>query len=242
MVRARAIRRGRRGFPATASEQVLLPRVEERETVALGLIAEVVGVTTEGVDGEEVPPQLLREEEGDDGEVLVVAAGVALTPAVGLARRGGALDRPPPKTLVGPGGHRRGSVPGRWNRLSVAQAAVAAQRPERPVVAVEVVLEHEVTGEARAREVWLDPLAVGCLRAHQVLDAAHGGGVVERLQGEQGEQRPGRLRGGAGALAPQGGVLVGGAALTPAAIRLLVVFEPAHGSPQTRVGRGRPPR
>ena len=77
---------GRRA--AVGEDQLPLPLVEQREAVALRLVAKVVGVPAEGVDGVEVGPDAAGQQERANGEVLVVGFGQTLTVSVGLGELG----------------------------------------------------------------------------------------------------------------------------------------------------------
>src|SRR5262245_42649927 len=107
------------------------------------------------------------------------------------------------------------------------RAAVHAERPEREVLRVQVVLEHEHAWEAGAVPERVRPQTAGVLRVEQVLDAA-----IDRralaADGEQREHRPRRLTGDGRAAAGQRRLVVALAGLAPAAVRVLLALEPAH--------------
>src|SRR5262245_1286005 len=106
-------------------------------------------------------------------------------------------------------------------------AAVDSERPEREVLRVEVVLQHEDAWEAGAVPPRVLPRAVRPLGPHEIIDAALDGGRARAAGGQQGEQRPRRLRGSR--LTPPGqlGAVVGLARFAPAVVRVLVRFQPA---------------
>src|SRR5690606_28160539 len=102
----------------------------------------------------------------------------------------------------------------------------------------QVVVDVEITGETGSGEHLLVPTSVGALGADQVLHpAAHHRGVLP-TSGQQGEQRPSRLRGGGGAPADPAGVVVGAQVLSPTAIGVLVLLQPVHRPPHRRVVGG----
>jgi hypothetical protein len=63
------------GVAAIDEDEFRFPLAEQRESIAFCLVAEVVGVPAEGVDGVEIRAKVLWEQERGDGEVLVVGLG-----------------------------------------------------------------------------------------------------------------------------------------------------------------------
>ncbi len=102
-------RMARRSGPDPA--EVLLPRVEVGEPVALALVADVVGRPREGVERVEVLLRPAGKQERPDGEVFVVGLRQPRTGfegSVGLSRVGlqAAIPRPsnrPPSSSCSPG-------------------------------------------------------------------------------------------------------------------------------------------
>src|SRR5262247_2212531 len=115
--------------------------------------------------------------------------------------------------------------------------AVHAERPEREVLGVEVVLEEEHAREARAVPERILPAAVRALRAHEVLDARVHRRPRRRADREEAEQSPGRLARDGDAASGQLGLRVTLAALAPAAIGVLAAYEPAHRALHVLVAR-----
>ena len=70
---------------------------------------------------------------------------------------------------------------------------VATQRHQREVVAVQVVVDHEVAGESGPGELRLIPGAVPALSFNQILDAPRDRLVFSLARRDQRHQRPGRL-------------------------------------------------
>src|SRR6185437_3926664 len=120
---------------------------------------------------------------------------------------------------------------------SPAACQVAAQRADREDHPVQVVVDIEVTGEPGASELRLVPAAVRALGLRQPADAPLGRGAVPVPGRQQREQRPGGLR--RGRLAPPGParIVVGAEVLTPAAVRVLVRFQPRHRPADARLAR-----
>ena len=83
------------------------------------------------------------------------ARAYVAAPRVSIGDCGGTRSR-----SGGDRGHDSGSVPGRWTAAPPIKRPVAAERPQRQVVAVQVVAEHEVAREAGAGELRLVPGAV----------------------------------------------------------------------------------
>ena len=132
--------------------------------------------------------------------------------------------------------------------------AVAAQGQQRPAVAIELIVNHKpggqvpflrglgpgglgrvfrrladaVAGKAGSGKVRLLPAAILLLRRGQISHAAPGSRVVFLPGRQQGQQRPGGLRGGAGADAVQFRVDIGAAAFPPTAIGILAGQQPIH--------------
>src|SRR5205085_452096 len=116
-------------------------------------------------------------------------------------------------------------------------ATVPAEHPERPVVAVQVVLEHEVAREARACELRLVPLTIGLLRCDKICDAAAHAVAVRFVRRQQRKQRPCGLRRGALADTTKRGIVVRRTALAPTTVGVLVIDEPAHRATDPRLLR-----
>ncbi len=112
-------------FAGVATFEVFAPLVEEVEAVAVGFVAEVVDGAAVGVEVGDVLEEGFGEEEGADGEVFVVGPGELASVAKGL------LEGPAAGVEGENGGHGLCSV------------EEAAQGGEGPVVAVEMVVNHE---------------------------------------------------------------------------------------------------
>src|SRR6185436_15909716 len=85
------------------------------------------------------------------------------------------------------------------NRGAVEKLSVSRQREKRPGVPVHVVLEVKYFREAGAGNLALGPGSVGVLHASEVVDAALDAVTVGIIKSAEAHERPGGLRGGAGA-------------------------------------------
>src|SRR3954454_22717874 len=101
----------------------------------------------------------------------------------------------------------------------------APEGHQREAQAVEVVVDVEVAGEARARVLGLVPGPILALIGHQPRQAALDG-LRASAEGVWRHQRPCRLGRGAGAAADPLWILVGAAVLAPAPVGVLDPLEP----------------
>src|ERR1043166_363936 len=106
--------------------------------------------------------------------------------------------------------------------------AVHAERPQREVAGVEVVLEEEHAREARAVPEGIVPAAVLALGAQQVLDARLDRRARRRPDREEPQQRPRRLARDGRPAPGQLRLDVALARLAPPAVGVLVADQPAH--------------
>src|SRR5665213_463172 len=100
--------------------------------------------------------------------------------------------------------------------------------------AIQVIVDVEVSGEPGTGEPRLVPRPVLLLGAAQEVDTPLCG-RAPAAGGEEGQQGPGRLGGGGGALPGQARVLVGAEVLAPSAVGVLVVLKPADRPGHRRV-------
>src|SRR5215813_10985336 len=107
------------------------------------------------------------------------------------------------------------------------RAAVDSQRPEREILSVQVVLQIEDTGKARAVPQRVLPRAVVTLVLEQIVDAALDRRTARAAGREEPEQRPRGLARKRLADAGERVVFIALTRLAPAAVAVLVPLEPA---------------
>src|SRR5262245_679943 len=113
-------------------------------------------------------------------------------------------------------------------RSAIEASAIDPQRPQREILRVQMVLEHEDAREAGAIPVLVVPGAVFALGRDQMLDPALHDRSPSSARGQQAQQRPRRLRRGGGTAAGQLRPVVALAGLAPAAIAVLGALQPPH--------------
>src|SRR5207253_8009969 len=111
--------------------------------------------------------------------------------------------------------------------------ALPIYREDQPV---QVVVDVEVAGEARPRVPGLVPRPFGRLRLRQERHTSFGAERIATASGEDGKQGPRGLRRGALTAPRPRAVAVRTEVLAPAAVGVLVRFQPAHGAPDARIG------
>src|SRR5579875_3635686 len=121
-------------------------------------------------------------------------------------------------------------------RFAVEPRSESAKRHQGKIVRVEVVAQVKMIGKPGASEFGLIPASALVLALKQPIHSAAYGSADFILAGQQTNQRPCGLAGGAGAASAPGAILVTERTLAPAAVGVLMVLEPLHGALNPRLG------